>query len=143
MSAATIVAGTLAVSALMPAPTASASPDGGAGHSLLGTWEGERQVISSATGFFEGPVALEVTEQHDRTFKGVTQYVTSGGVRVKKTVVGAFTPERKVMAGSNDEGVYTFDLVRRDVLEYCYVEHGGDASVTSCGQLVRRPTAAK
>ncbi|RSS81838.1 hypothetical protein [Streptomyces sp. WAC06614] len=137
MSAVGMLAGAAAVAALMSAPAASASPGDDKPVSLLGTWTGERQVISSANGFFEGPVSLQVTEQQDRTFKGLTRYVTSGGVRVEKTVVGAFTPHRSVMAGSNDEGVYTFELVHRDVLEYCYTEHGGDASVTSCGKLVR------
>lgn len=138
-SAAALVAGTMAVSALLSAPTANASPEGGESASLLGTWAGERQVISSAAGFFEGPVTLEVTEQRERTFKGITRYVTAAGDRVEKTVVGAFTPERTVMAGSNDEGVYTFKLVHHDVLEYCYSEHGGNASVTSCGRLEKEP----
>ncbi|MFF4369301.1 hypothetical protein [Streptomyces sp. NPDC001594] len=136
-AAAVMLAGALAVSALTSASAAGADPEDGGTPWLVGTWTGERHVINSATGFFEGPVSLEIKEQRGRTFQGETRYTAANGTAVRKTVVGGFTPERTVMSGANDEGVYTFKLIRRNVLDYCYAEHGG-AAVTSCGRLERQ-----
>ncbi|MEU9480526.1 hypothetical protein [Streptomyces sp. NPDC048191] len=128
--------GVTAVTALLSAPTAGAASADGGSISLRGTWRGEREVINSATGFFRGAVTLRISKQHDRTFKGVVSYVIANGSTVSKPVVGGFTPDGDVMSGSNDEGVYTFKLISRHTLDYCYAEFGVP-SATSCGRLTR------
>jgi D-alanyl-D-alanine carboxypeptidase len=49
-------------------------------------------------------------------------------------LVGAFTPDGTLVAGSDAEGTYSFKLVDPATLDYCYAEHG-QGYRTTCARL--------
>jgi hypothetical protein len=49
-------------------------------------------------------------------------------------LVGAFTPDGALVAGSDAEGTYSFKLVDSATLDYCYAEHG-QGYRTTCARL--------
>ena len=51
--------------------------------------------------------------------------------------MGRFTPDGKLMMGSDEEGTYIFNLVDQNTLDYCYSE--ADPSPRSvCARLTRQ-----
>jgi hypothetical protein len=54
------------------------------------------------------------------------------------TLVGAFTPGGKLIAGADAEGNYIFSLIDANTLDYCYAEHG-EGFRTTCARLTRQP----
>lgn len=101
--------------------------------SLRGTWKGDRQRFAVRDGYRRGPARLVVTRQIGRTFQGVLERSSPDGP-VREGLVGAFTPRGDLMAGSDREGSYSFELVNRTTLDYCYTEHGSGYR-TTCGRL--------
>jgi hypothetical protein len=105
--------------------------------SLQGTtWSGHRQRLSSTEGYRDGSATLTVTKQTGRTFEGTMQWSTPDGP-VREGLVGAFTPGAALMAGADAEGTYSFKLVDRTTLDYCYTEHG-EGYRTTCARLKRQ-----
>jgi hypothetical protein len=49
-------------------------------------------------------------------------------------LVGPFTPDGTLVAGSDAEGTYSFQLVDPVTLDYCYAEHG-QGYRTTCARL--------
>jgi hypothetical protein len=104
--------------------------------SLVGTWSGERDRSAKVEGYRSGTATLVITEQKGRAFKGYLLRSNADG-DVKEDLWGAFTPGARLMAGADDEGVYSFMLVDVNTLDYCYVE-AGKAPRAVCARLVRK-----
>jgi hypothetical protein len=104
--------------------------------SLVGTWEGERQRLADGDGYRKGPARLVVTRQIGRTFRGTMRWSTPDGP-VREPLVGAFTGRGQLMAGADAEGNYSFALVNRRTLDYCYAEHGRGYR-TTCARLSKQ-----
>jgi hypothetical protein len=130
---ATII-GAAALTLLALGPIATASADDPA---LLGTWTGHRERIASTEGYRDGDATLTISDQTGRTFRGVMTWTTPAGVQADP-LVGAFTPDGNVIAGSDAEGVYSLRLIDPVTLDYCYSEHG-DGFRTTCARLVKQP----
>lgn len=130
-----VVAATAAL-LIAPVSAGSAVAGGGSGElSLLGKWSGHRERIASNEGYRSGPVTLIVKEQQGRTFQGVMRWSTPDGPR-QDPLVGAFTPGGELAAGADAEGTYSFELLDRHTLDYCYTEHG-EGYRTTCGRLFK------
>ena len=86
-------------------------------------------------GYRSGPATLVVTEQKGRAFKGYLTRTNAEGDE-KEDLWGAFTPSARLMAGADEEGVYSFMLIDENTLDYCYVE-AGKAPRAVCARLVR------
>jgi hypothetical protein len=104
--------------------------------SLVGTWSGPRERIAKVEGYRGGVATLVVTEQKGRAFKGYLNRSNADG-DVKEDFWGAFTPGARLMAGADDEGVYSFMLIDVNTLDYCYVEAGASARAV-CARLTRK-----
>src|SRR5258705_4289354 len=91
--------------------------------SLVGTWTGQRERIAKVEGYRDGVATLVITEQKGLTFKGYLNRSNADG-DVKEDLWGAFTPGARLMAGADDEGVYSFMLIDINTLDHCYVECG-------------------
>ncbi len=104
--------------------------------SLVGTWVGERDRSAKIEGYRSGTATLVITEQKGRAFKGYLNRTNADG-DVKEDLWGAMTPGGRLIAGADDEGVYSFVFVNRNTLDYCYVEAGkGPRAV--CARLMRK-----
>jgi hypothetical protein len=119
------------------AVSASAGPATAQEVSLVGTWSGDRQRIAKDDGYRDGPATLVITEQKGRTFKGYLTRANKDG-DVKEDLWGAFTPNGRMMVGSDEEGFYWFSLVNPNTLDYCYSEAGKSAR-TTCASVTRQP----
>ena len=104
--------------------------------SMIGTWTGHREGLASTYGYRNGPATLMVTEASGLTFTG-TMSVSLPDGDVLDPLVGAFTPGGALMAGGDQEGVYSFERVNATTLDYCYVE-SGDSYLTACGRLKKQ-----
>jgi hypothetical protein len=104
--------------------------------SLVGTWTGERDRSAMVEGYRSGPATLVVTEQKGRAFKGYLTRTNAEGDE-KEDLWGAFTPGARLMAGADEEGIYSFLLIDENTLDYCYVE-AGKAPRAVCASLVRK-----
>jgi hypothetical protein len=104
--------------------------------SLVGTWTGERDRSAKVEGYRSGTATLVITEQKGRAFKGHLNRSNANG-DVKEDLWGAFTPGGRLIAAADDEGVYSFLLVNRNTLDYCYTE-SGNAPRAVCARLVRK-----
>ncbi|MBZ6078100.1 hypothetical protein [Microvirga puerhi] len=104
--------------------------------SLVGTWTGPRERLAKVEGRKEGTATLVVTEQNGRTFTGYLDRSNPEG-NVKESLWGAFTPKGRLIVASDEEGIYSFDLVNRNTLDYCYVESGASARAV-CARLKRQ-----
>jgi hypothetical protein len=101
--------------------------------SLLGTWTGHRERISSDQGYRNGTATLRVKRQIGLTFQGTMTWSTPQGP-ITEPVIAAYTPGGHLMTGADKNGMYIFSLVNRTTLDYCYVEH--DAGYrTTCARL--------
>ena len=105
--------------------------------SLLGTWSGHRERIARVEGWRDGMVSLVVTEQQGATFTAEIVLATPEGDD-RQPLWGALTPDGNLVAGADEEGVYSFSLVDPDTLDYCYVEAGAAARAV-CARLERQP----
>ena len=104
--------------------------------SLVGTWVGERDRSAKIEGYRSGTATLVITEQKGRAFKGYLSRSNKEGDE-KEDLWGAMTPGGRLIAGADDEGIYSFVLVNRNTLDYCYVESGkGPRAV--CARLMRK-----
>ncbi len=104
--------------------------------SLVGTWTGERDRSAKVEGYRSGTATLVITEQKGRAFKGYLSRSNKEGDE-REDLWGAMTPGGRLIAGADDEGVYSFVLVNRNTLDYCYVESGkGPRAV--CARLMRK-----
>lgn len=130
--AVTVATAATAVFALAPVTSAGADE-----LSLLGTWTGQRERIASTEGYRQGSATLIVTEQTGLTFRGAMRWSTPEG-DVQEDLVGAFTPDGTLIAGSDLEGSYSFTLVGPTTLDYCYSEHG-EGYRTTCARLEKQP----
>lgn len=132
VSTLTVAAVAASLCALGPAPSANADePD------LLGTWTGHRERIASTEGYRNGSATLVVTEQTGWTFKGYMKWSTPQGDQ-QDDMMGAFTPDGRIITGSDDEGTYSFALADPVTLDYCYSEHG-EGYRTTCAALQKQP----
>jgi hypothetical protein len=104
--------------------------------SLVGTWTGPRERIAKVEGYRGGLATLVVTEQKGRAFKGYLHRANADG-DVKEDFWGAMTPGARLIAGADDEGVYSFMLINRNTLDYCYVESGASPRAV-CARLTRK-----
>jgi hypothetical protein len=104
--------------------------------SIMGTWTGHRERIASTDGYRSGPTTLTVTEESGLTFAGTMSWSTPDGV-LRDPLVGAFTPGGALMAGSDQEGTYSFELVNANTLDSCYVESGDDYRAV-CARLKKQ-----
>ena len=104
--------------------------------SLVGTWVGERHRSAKVEGYRSGTATLVITEQKGRAFKGYLNRTNADG-DVKEDLWGAFTPGGRLIAGADDEGIYSFVLVNPNTLDYCYVESGAGPRAV-CARLVRK-----
>jgi hypothetical protein len=111
--------------------TAAATP------SLKGTWAGKRERMRAKEGHATGTATLRITEQQGRTFRGSLTRKGPGGDDVTEPLVGAFTPGAALMSGSDAEGTYSFRLIDRTTLDYCYQQLGRDFRIT-CARLKKR-----
>jgi hypothetical protein len=107
--------------------------------SLRGSWSGVRQRLSSKDGYRDGPATLKVTEQRGRTFKATMTWSTPDGP-MTQPLLGVFTPGGSLIAGADDEGTYSFKLINRTTLDYCYMESGetGTGYRTTCARLKKQ-----
>src|SRR5215475_12708145 len=104
--------------------------------SLVGTWTGQRDRIAKVEGRRGGLATLVITEQQGNTFVGRLKRSNPTGDE-EEPLWGAFTPGAKLMMGSDEEGTYTFSLINRNTLDYCYSETGASAR-TVCARLTRK-----
>jgi hypothetical protein len=104
--------------------------------SLVGTWTGQRERSAKIEGYRGGLATLVITEQKGRAFKGYLSRTNKEGEE-KEELWGAMTPAGRLMAGADEEGVYSFMLINRNTLDYCYVE-SGKAPRAVCARLVRK-----
>ncbi len=105
--------------------------------SLVGTWTGQRDRIAKVEGRRGGLATLVITEQQGNTFAGRLKRSNQTGDE-EEPLWGAFTPDFRLMMGSDDEGTYMFSLVDQNTLDYCYSETGASPR-TVCARLVRQP----
>lgn len=105
--------------------------------SLKGTWTGQRERMRAKEGHATGTATLKVTEQTSRTFRATLTRSGPDG-DVTEPLVGAFTPGAALMAGSDEEGTYSFRLINRTTLDYCYQQLGSDYRIT-CARLRKQP----
>jgi hypothetical protein len=113
-----------------------APPVLGAEVNLVGTWTGERDRIAKVEGRRGGLATLVITEQQGRTFTGRLKRSNPTGDE-DEPLWGAFTPDAKLMMGSDEEGTYLFTLIDPNTLDYCYSETG-PAARTVCARLIRQ-----
>jgi hypothetical protein len=113
-----------------------ATPGFGQEVSLVGTWVGERDRIAKVEGRRGGRATLVITEQQGRTFAGRRKRANATGDE-EEPLWGAFTPDARLMMGSDDEGTYIFSLIDQNTLDYCYSETGASAR-TVCARLIRQ-----
>ena len=113
-----------------------ATPVLGAEVSLVGTWVGERDRIARVEGRRGGQATLVVTQQEGRTFSGHLKRSNPTG-DVAEPLWGAFSPDGKLIMGSDDEGTYIFSLIDPNTLDYCYSETGASPR-TVCARLIRQ-----
>ena len=78
-----------------------------------------------------------ITEQQGNTFAGRLKRSNPTGDE-EEPLWGAFTPDAKLMMGSDDEGFYIFNLIDPNTLDYCYSETAPSPR-TVCARLVRQP----
>jgi|SRR4051812_11131644 hypothetical protein len=104
--------------------------------SLVGTWVGERDRIAKDGGRRGGQATLVITEQQGRTFSGHLKRANPGGDE-DEPLWGAFSPDGRLIMGSDDEGTYLFTLIDPNTLDYCYSETGKTAR-TVCARLTRQ-----
>ena len=78
--------------------------------SLVGTWVGERDRIARVEGRRGGQATLVITQQQGRTFSGHLKRSNPTGDEVEP-LWGAFSPDAKLIMGSDDEGTYIFTLI--------------------------------
>ena len=104
--------------------------------SLVGTWVGERDRIARVEGRRAGTATLVVTQQQGRTFSGHLKRSNPTGDEVEP-LWGAFSPDGKLIMGSDDEGTYIFSLFDPNTLDYCYSETGASPR-TVCARLTRQ-----
>lgn len=105
--------------------------------SLVGTWAGQRERIAKVEGYRDGVATLVITEQKGRrTFKGYLNRSNKDG-DVKEDLWGAFSPDGRLMVGSDEEGIYSFMMINPNTLDYCYVEAGASPR-SVCARLVRQ-----
>ena len=91
--------------------------------SLLGTWAGQRERIAKVEGRRGGLATLVITEQQGNTFVGRLKRSNASGDE-EELLWGAFTPDGRLIMGSDEEGTYIFNLVDQNTLDYCYSESG-------------------
>ena len=125
-----VTVGVCAVALCAFSPIATAWADD---PNLVGSWTGHRERIASTEGYRNGTATLVVTEQAGWTFRGYMQWSTPAG-QLQDDLVGAFTPDGTLVAGSDAEGTYSFKLVDPATLDYCYAEHG-QGYRTTCARL--------
>lgn len=113
-----------------------ATPVLGAEVSLVGTWVGERDRIARVEGRRGGQATLVVTQQEGRTFSGHLKRSNPTG-DVVEPLWGAFSPDGKLIMGSDEEGTYIFTLIDPNTLDYCYSETGASPR-TVCARLIRQ-----
>jgi hypothetical protein len=104
--------------------------------SLVGTWAGQRDRIAKVEGRRGGLATLVITEQQGNTFVGRLKRANATGDE-EEPRWGAFTPDGKLMMGSDEEGTYIFGLVDQNTLDYCYSETGASPR-TVCARLTRQ-----
>ena len=105
--------------------------------SFLGTWTGQRDRIAKVEGRRGGLATLVITEQQGNTFSGRLKRANATGDE-EEPLWGAFTPDAKLMMGSDEEGTYIFALIDPNTLDYCYSETGPKPR-TVCARLIRQP----
>ena len=89
--------------------------------SLVGTWAGQRERIAKVEGRRGGLATLVITEQQGNTFVGRLKRSNASGDE-EEPLWGAFTPDGRLIMGSDEEGTYIFNLVDQNTLDYCYSE---------------------
>ena len=104
--------------------------------SLVGTWTGQRDRIAKVEGRRGGLATLVITEQQGNTFVGRLKRSNPSGDE-EEPLWGAFTPDGKLMMGSDEEGTYIFNLVDQNTLDYCYSE-AGPSPRSVCARLTRQ-----
>ena len=104
--------------------------------SLVGTWVGERDRIARVEGRRGGMATLVITQQQGRTFTGHLKRSNPTGDEVEP-LWGAFSPDARLIMGSDDEGTYMFTLIDPNTLDYCYSETGASPR-TVCARLTRQ-----
>jgi hypothetical protein len=104
--------------------------------SLVGTWTGQRDRIAKVEGRRGGLATLVITEQQGNTFVGRLKRSNATGDE-EEPLWGAFTPDGKLMMGSDEEGTYIFNLVDQNTLDYCYSETGPSPR-SVCARLTRQ-----
>jgi len=122
----------IALVLLVSTPVLAADPV-----SLVGTWTGQRDRIAKVEGRRGGLATLVITEQEGNTFSGHLKRSNPTGDE-DEPLWGAFTPDGKLIMGSDDEGTYIFALVDQNTLDYCYSETGPSPR-SVCARLTRQP----
>src|SRR5437016_13309003 len=83
--------------------------------SLVGTWAGQRERIAKVEGRRGGLATLVITEQQGNTFVGRLKRSNASGDE-EEPLWGAFTPDGKLIMGSDEEGTYIFNIVDQHTL---------------------------
>ena len=100
--------------------------------SLVGTWAGQRERIAKVEGWRGGLATLVITEQQGNTFVGRLKRSNASGDE-EEPLWGAFTPDGKLIMGSDEEGTYIFNLVDQNTLG-----ESGSSPRSVCARLTRQ-----
>ena len=130
---------TLLIAVAIPMSLSSAPADAktsAEGFSILGTWTGRNEQVTSTDGYENGTSTLTVTDASGLTFTGTMSWSTPGSTG-SDPLVGAFSPGGALIVGGDQEGVYSFERINAKTLDYCYVESGA-SYLTSCARLTKQ-----
>ena len=101
---------------------------------LIGKWQGENIKSTLKNGFVKSKNTVEITEQRSRLFKGYV--IHKGG---KEAFVGVIRSDYKNFFwadSSNDDGKVIGTILKKNMIETCYLDSGRDA-IAGCSILLR------
>ncbi|MBB3930336.1 hypothetical protein GGR25_001375 [Kaistia hirudinis] len=98
--------------------------------SLSGTWKGKSDGIGKEFGWLDGPVTLDVTEQHGRSFRAKITYGDPKGDHSEE-LIGTISPDGKSVYLAGDDGIHLAAL-NGTFLDSCYLEADEDDAMAVC-----------
>ena len=128
--------GLIAVTALIGSFMLAMTPAYSDNHipSLLGTWSGDNNTISTKKGFKTWTKTITITEQKDRRFIG--HFIYSEG---RKDFFGVIHPDNKTFTWvvPDSRGYNLGHVHSATKISACYVESGIDATA-GCSELTKK-----
>ena len=101
---------------------------------LTGAWIGHSVQVSAKHGYVERENTINITDQNGRRFQGTVTH--AGGTEKFIGIIGS-KYRKFYWVDVEDDGIVFGKILRRDVLETCYLDPGQDA-VAGCSTLVRQ-----